>query len=390
VQEVIPGTGDRLQHLADREPADETPVAGPKGMQPDHAHAVLSSVLYGITDRVQRGSFPQLSFRARNVATDVEKVASAEQWELAGLPCPPPALADIAELLYELADIAAAVTNEVLHPRTLVRTARTGPRPQAVERVAAEACRGSRARFRNIVEDVERRLADLNVTADVLQSTTELHESYWPHADFAVIVECDSVLEWVTAQQPIATVIQDVRGDLYLPATLVCPSIRGRREPALAFEVMTSVHMHSPKYATWFPDDDRSDGGDTLPSDVDAALGALLRRSGLHYLAERRTLTPGLQAAYDATESTLNEAIERLRDRGADECVDAIVGELASLAMLVNDEAGDEGTPGGFADTVLNATMESESDVVHTVLGLRLCAVQWTHDVDTAILMVNL
>lgn len=390
VQEVIPGTGDRLQDLADREPADETPVAGPKGMQPDHAHTVLSSVLYGITDQVQGGSFRQLSFRARNVATDVEKVASAEQWELAGLPCPPPALADIAELLYKLADIAAAVTNEVLDPRTLVRTARAGPRPRAVERVAAEARRASRARFRNIVEDVERRLPDLNVTADVFQGTTELHESYWPHADFAVVVECDSVLEWVKVQQPIATVIQEVRGDLYLPATLVCPSIRGRREPALAFEVMTSVHMHSPKYATWFPDDDRSDGGDTLPSDVDAALGALLRRSGLHYLAERRTLTPGLQAAYDATESTLNEAIERLRDRGADECVDAIVGELASLAMLVNGEAGDEGTPGGFADTVLNATMESESDVVHTVLGLRLCAVQWTHDVDTAILMVNL
>jgi hypothetical protein len=274
VQEVIPGAGERLQYLADRDPADETPVAGPKGMQLDHAHTVLSSVLYGITDQVQGGAFRQLSFSARDVATDVEKVASAEQWELAGLPGPPPALADIAELLYQIADITAALTNEVLDPRTLVRTARTGPRPQAVERVAAEARRASQARFRKIVEDVERRLADLNVTADVLQGTTELHESYWPHADFAVIVECDSVLEWVTVQQPIATTIQEVREDLYFPATLVCPSIRGRREPLLAFEVMTSVHLHSPKYATWFPDDE-SEEADTLPSDVGAALGAL-------------------------------------------------------------------------------------------------------------------
>ncbi|MGL5824479.1 MAG: hypothetical protein ACRCYU_06550, partial [Nocardioides sp.] len=390
VQEVIPGTGDRLQYLADRDPTDETPVAGPKGTQLDHAHTVLSSILYEITDQVQSGSFRQLSFRARDVATDVEKVTSAEQWELAGLPGPPPALAEIAELLYQTADIAAALANEVLDPRTLLRAARTGPRPQAVERVTAEARRASRARFRNIVEDVERRLADLNVTADVLQDTTELHESYWPHADFAVIVECDSVLEWVTAQQPIATAIQEVRKDLYLPATLVCPSIRGRREPALAFEVLTSVHIHSPKYATWFPDDDQNAEGDTLLNDVGAALGALIRRSGLHYLEARRTLTPGLQAAYNATETTLNESLQRIRDRGDDECVDVIVGELASLATLVNDEAAVDGTPGDLADTVLNTTIEIESDVAHTVLGLRLCAVQWTHDIEAAILMVSL
>lgn len=389
VQEVIPGTGDRLQYLADRDPDDETPVSGPKGMQLDHAHTVLSSVLYGITDQVQNGSFRQLAFRARDVATDVEKVASAEQWELAGLPGPPPALAEIAELLYRVADIAAALTNEVLDPRTLLRTARTGPRPQAVERVADEARRASQARFRNIVEDVKRRLAALNVTAHVLEGTTALHESYWPHADFAVIVECDSVLEWVTVQQPIATAIQEVREDLYLPATLVCPSIRGRREPVLAFEVLTTVHLHSPKYIAWFPDDDQSEEAATLPSDVGAALGALIRRSGLHYLAARRTLTPGLQTAYDATETTFNESLQRIRDRGDDECLEAIVREFASLAMLVNDEAAVDGTAGDFAGTVLNTTIEIESAVVHTVLGLRLCAVQWTHDIETAILMLK-
>jgi len=358
-------------------------------MQLDHAYTVLSSVLYGITDHVQSGSFRQLAFRARDVATDVPKVASAEQWELAGLPGPPPALAEIAELLYQIADIAAALTNEVLAPRTLVRTARTGPRPQAAERVAAEARRASQARFRNIVEDVKRRLAALNVTAHILEGTTELHESYWPHADFAVIVECDSVLEWVTVQQPIATVIQEVREDLYLPATLVCPSIRGRREPLLAFEVLTAVHLHSPKYIAWFPDDDQSEEAATLPSDVGAALGALIRRSGLHYLEARRALTPGLQAAYEATETTFNESLQRIRDCGDDECVDAIVGELASLAILVNDEAALGGTPGDFASTVLNTKIEIESNVVHTVLGLRLCAVQWTHDIETAILMVS-
>ena len=365
-------------------------MAGPKGMQVDHAHTVLSSVLSGITDQVQSGSFRQLSFRARDVATDVERVASAEQWELAGLPGPPPALAEIAELLYQIADIAAALTNEVLDPRTLVRTARTGPRPQAVQRVAAEARRVSQARFRKIVEDIKRRLADLNVMADVLEGTTERHESYWPHVDFAVIVECDSVLEWVTIQQAIATAIQEVREDLYLPATLVCPSIRGRREPLLAFEVLTSVHLHCPKYVNWFPDDDRSDDADSLPSDVDAALAALIRRSGLHYLEARRTLTPGLQAAYDATETTFNQTLQRIRDRGDDECVDAIVGVLASLAMLVNDETAVDGTPGEFAGTVLNTTIEIESDVVNTVLGLRSCAVQWTHDIKTAILMISI
>ena len=126
-----------------------------------------------------------------------------------------------------------------------------------------------------------------------------------------------------------------------------------------------------------------------MPRDVDAALGALIRRSGLHYLEGRRTLTPGLQAAYDATETTFNESLQQIRDRGDDECVDAIVGELASLAMLVNDEAAVDGTLGDFAGTILNTAIEIESDVVHTVLGLRLCAVQWTHDIETAILIVS-
>ena len=115
----------------------------------------------------------------------------------------------------------------------------------------------------------------------------------------------------------------------------------------------------------------------------------MIRRSGLRYLEARRALTPEIKAAYDATETTFNESLQRIRDRGDDECIDAIVGELASLAMLVNDEAGDDGTPGDFADTVLNTTMETESDVVNTVFWLRLCAVQWTHDIETAILMVS-
>jgi hypothetical protein len=97
-----------------------------------------------------------------------------------------------------------------------------------------------------------------------------------------------------------------------------------------------------------------------------------------------------LHAAYEATETTFNESLQRIRDRGDDECVDAIVGELVSLVRLVNDEASHGGTPGSFADTILNSTVESESDLFHTVLGLRLCAVQWTHDVETAIRMVSL
>jgi hypothetical protein len=58
--------------------------------------------------------------------------------------------------------------------------------------------------------------------------------------------------------------------------------------------------------------------------------------------------------------------------------------------MLVNGEAAVDGTPGDFAGTVLNTAIETDSDVLHTVLGLRLCAVQWTHDIETAIHMVSL
>lgn len=388
VQEVIPGTGDRLQYLSD--PAPGNPLkSAPAGMTPDDAHTVLSSVVYDISEQILGKSFRQLSFRVRTVAKELQKVATGEHWELAGLTGPPPAIAELEDLLYQVADITAPMSYGAVSGQELVKAARSGPRPQALDMAARGARDASRARLRDLVEDTEKRMRALNATAQVLTMNADPDEGYWPHTNLAVVVECETVLEWAAAQDGIVTAVLEAREGVHLPATMVCPSIQGKREPALAFEALSSAYPQAPSYATWFPEDSPHEDNDTLQADISTATAALMRRSSLHYIDTLHPIGAELLAAYAATETQFNEAYQRIRNRGDDLCIDAIFSELAGLAQLVADELADSGKPGNVAAALMNMLTETESDVASTVVGINLCAVQWAHDIPTAVGMIG-
>jgi hypothetical protein len=391
-QETIPAMADRIEQLlntADNS-ADRAAEGGLDGMKADDAHTVLSSVAYNTTDMVVERRFRQLPFHLGNVTKDLHDVATDEQWELAGLEAPPEELETLRRLLTEPAAIAAAISNGVITPRDVRREARSGPVSQAIQR-AADACRtASRRHMRAILDTLDASLASAGVQAQVIERDTEPNEGYWPYTDFAVLVECTTVLEWTQLVEPVVEAVLAARSNHHLPSTLICPVIAGVREPELAMKVHSSAYHLNDRYYDWFPDEQpRDETVEDLPSDVQRALLAVARRSGLNYLATRRELSDDFQTAYDATPTQFGDALNRIRSYGDDACIDTICEELFALADLVDAETAEGDTPGKVASDYLDALASKESVIANTVIGLRLASIQWTHDVDAAVEMVS-
>lgn len=227
-------------------------------------------------------------------------------------------------------------------------------------------------------------LASQSVTAGALERDADPDEGYWPHFDLAVVVTCADLEEWSEAQQIVTSALLELRKDLYLPPTLVCLEFQGRRERSLAFEVQNRAFPLSQRYLEWFGDE-RADGArvaveESLPTAVERASLALVRRSGLQYLQTLRPLTETLLAAYDETWTIFADAVERVREHGNDPVIDTIVKELAALADLVEAEQGRDGVAGYVAEKVLNNLQGAEQTPVgDTISGIKFFAVQWTH-----------
>jgi hypothetical protein len=239
--------------------------------------------------------------------------------------------------------------------------------------------------MRDLLRDFKATLASHGVTAEVLEKDADPDEGYWPHFDVAVVVSCADLEEWSVVQPLVTSAVLELRRDLYLPSTLVCPEFGGRREDALAVEVQNSVFHLSQRYSEWFGDEQAEgapaavDG--TLPAAVERASLALVRRSGLQYLQTLQPLTETFQRAYDETASTFADGLEQVRAHGEDAVIDILVEELSALADLVDAEQSSDGIPGFVAEPVLDNLQGAEpTPLVDTLLGIKFFAVQWTHD----------
>lgn len=391
MQRAIPATGDRLRNLLDpvlMNGADDTPEQL-TAFESDDAHTVLSAVTYDITNQLIAKQHRQLAFFARTTAKTLRAVATAEQWELAGLEGAPTVVDDLAAMLVQVADTSAALANDVLTGRELVRQARSGPRVSAVARAADAARAASRRRMWNLLRDFKATLASHGVTAQVLEMDADVDEGYWPHFDIAVVVTCSDLEEWSVAHQVVTSALLELRKDLYLPPTLVCPEFEGRLERALAFEVQNRVFPLSHRYPEWFGAEDTESAPlaveGTLPAAVERASLAFVRRSGLQYLQTLRPLAETFQVAYDGTADLFADAVDLARAQGADVVIETIVEELSALMDQVGAERGPCGVPGDVAARVLdNLEGAGGAPVVDRLLGIKALAVQWTHDPTVA------
>lgn len=387
MQRAIPATGDRLRQLLDPvlvTGADGTPDQL-TAFENDDAHTVLSEVAHNIPNQLMAKQHGQLAFLARTTAKNLRAVATGEQWELAGLENAPTVVDDLAAMLFQVVDISAALANDVITEREIVRQARSGPRDSALAQAAQAARAASRSRMRNLLQDFQATLASHSVTAQVLQKDADPDEGYWPHIDLAVVVTCTDLADWSGKQQIVTTALLQLRKDLYLPPTLVCPEFDGHRERALAFEVQNRVFPLSHRYPEWFGDEEAKGAPlaveGTLPAAVERASLAFVRRSGLHYLQKLRPLTKTLRVAYDGTAALSADALEQVRAHGDDAVIDTIVEELSALIDLVAAEQGPDGVPGYVAAQVLDSLEGvGNTPVADSLLGIRFFAVQWTHD----------
>ena len=392
-QVALPGMADRIERLLDitEAPSGHVPPDGIDGMKADDAHSVVSSITRSTTDMLAEGRIGPLPHHLGLVMQNLDDTAVAERWELAGIDTPPTELETLRRLLTDLADIAAAMFNAVIAARDVKRAARSGPNSKAVDR-AADACRtATLGHFRSVIERLNTSLATAGVRAQVIERATDPHQGYWPNADFAVLVACGSVLEWTQLVEPASQAVRDARGDHHLPSTLICPVINGVREPQLAVKVQgSSTWPLNDCYYDWFPNESPNDlSAVDLPSDVQHALAAILRRSSLNYLATKRDLAESFAAAYDRTATMFTDALSRVRSYGQDEAIEAISQGLLGLAEQVDAEAADDGTLGNLASDYFDSLASKASPTAEAVVGCPLVAIQWTHDVGTAVDMVD-
>lgn len=151
-------------------------------------------------------------------------------------------------------------------------------------------------------------------------------------------------------------------------------------------KVHSSAYDLNDRYYDWFPDEPvRAQDADDLLAEIDGAVGALVRRSGLNFLATRRELSPELQNAYEQTEETVVGAWERIKGRGDDPCITEIVGVIENMVALVEDERAGTEILGQFAAEFYDSLDSKQSDMTEMATGLRLAAIEWMHDPERAV-----
>jgi hypothetical protein len=352
----------------------------------DKAHTVLFSVFNHTTNLLLRTELRQLSFHARQVAKTLREVEVQEQWELGGLPGPPDALQTLLAQYYDIADICAALSWQAISVRDVKREARSGPVASAIAS-AARACRTAAKRATTqLLENLGAALAAGGVTAEIRHRDTDPDEGYWPPTDIAVLVECENTVEWAERSPTTVDAVLASRDGTHMESTLICPVIAGKREPLLAMKVHSSAYYLNDRYYDWFPDEPvRAPDADDLLADIDGAVGALVRRSGLNFLAIRRELSPELQKAYEQTEETVSGACERIKGRGDDACITEIVGVIGNMVTLVADERAGTDTLGQFAAEFYDSLDSKQSVMTEMATGLRLAAIEWMHEPQRAV-----
>lgn len=378
MQHTIPATGDRLRNLLNRG-GTGAPEQVP-AFDDDHAHTVLAAVTMNIPTGLMNRKYNLLARCARETVKSLRAMEAAEQWDLAGLDGAPAEIDDLALMLFQVADICAALAEDVIDWRNVVKQARSAPRASALTFAAEAARAASRRRMENLLQDLKSTLSSHGVIAQVLQKDADPYENYWPHFDLAVVVKCTDIDQWWKQVSIVQSAILDLRKDLDLPPpTLVCPDFRGRREPALAFDMQKPTDPLSQRYQQWFGDQQATHA---LLEAVERASLAILRRSGLHYLESLRPLTTAFQAAYDDTAVMFEDALEQVRAQGDDPVIDFISEMLSTLMDLVESEHALDGIPGAVADQILDRNPEGPIALTPAAGPslAKMFAVLWTHD----------
>lgn len=275
---------------------------------------------------------------------------------------------------------------QAISARDVKREARSGPVGSAIAR-AVQACRTAAERTTTqVLDNLAAALAAGAVTAEIRQRDTDPDVGCWPPTDIAAVIECDNTAEWAERSQTIVDAVFAARDDTHMESTLICPVIGGKREPILAMKVHSSAFYLNDRYYDWFPDEPvRAPDADDLLADIDGAVGALVRRSGLNFLATRRELSPELQDAYEQTEDFVVGALERIKGRGDDPCIKEIVGVTLNMVALVEDERAGNETLGQFAAQFYDSLDSKQSDVTEMASGLGFAAIEWMHDPQRAV-----
>ncbi len=315
------------------------------------------------------------------IGKDVRGVCD-QPWSLVGLDGPPPALNALADLLLDLDAVISELGADEDSNTKIVNVARAGSKARSLSRAADLSRRRTGRR-----EQARRR-----AVTDEMRSSDSRTEVIWVDGDpvagdfanFAVVVQLDSLDEWPDALDEIVPRVEELR--VVGESPLLVPTVGDRCVPMCAKRLVSSL----------WPCVDLGEFAEMLPPPVELRLTtsaisahkALQVWSALASLSEGE-LTHQVATFLEQTVSQYEESVSSVRSLGSDDLITGLVEWLEEVRGAIQAEWQDDHQAGGFAARVVEGTVGGGSAEGDQLEGMLLLSLQWDLDPDTALMLLQ-
>lgn len=318
-------------------PVADSPFSGERVPIADSLNTLLSGIAVDIPDRLARpANYRALAMYMSETLVDAAQSSVSERWDLIDR-SPLDLIEGISTQLEALAAVVEEVAVSGTAPRDLRQAARSGDSERALSRAAELATRNATRRGNR---EQERRLGVLRglglSPTSYQRSTARVHDG-WPPQQFAVGIEVDNVVEWLSNADAVVSVLTPVEdGAAYRPPLVVFPEISGRRIASYGLQIIRSAFPQVQALDDW---------GDGLPAAWETprsdafklAQHGLVVLSGLGVLGRHRSIA-SLEPIRVAAEAEFDAGRAVLSEYGDNVTVD-IVAYLDSAATAVAEES---------------------------------------------------
>lgn len=343
----------------------------------DPASDVAATTTSNLLPRLFRGE--NVAPLALDLARKTRELSAPEWWRFVDSP----PFEDLAELQRSLRDLHDVVAEQQVDDRRAIMALRAAGRKRGLRAAATAARRRAHERMKVLTKSITEELTRNGVQAHVLVREPDPASDKEAQADFLVLVDVASMIEW---PQRLATIVHLRRSMLADGVDLLAAPVRNERiVGSSAVAVLDSV---------W--PDDRVRTWPELPFPLlEEKLGDVLRRglqsfvevSGIIAMAHQDGLNDAEEAAFKSAVESKNAALENLHqlwESTQDPVVAGLLDVFAALQDLIESEAtalADGSTvPSGLASSMVAGNKGAPDETYNAAVGALAFAAEW--DVD--------
>ena len=352
---------------------DKTPA-----LMTDH----LSSLIVDLTDVFlrlgQSEQHRQLAAYISDTMLGHLDGAINEPWSLLDIDGHPLSLNALRDTLIDIFAVVDQLARDDSDSEKIMRSIRSGQPNEALHRAAQASRKLKRQRIHKRRQEIQRLCDTTGFTTNVLHR--QQHRPVLE--DFAVTVELDSLLDWISVVDTLHDVlsVQQPVDETYL----LVPLRKGRPIPKLSMKLITRLHPlpELGHWATMLPEPWPSRLADRFGK-AEAALEVL---SGIAHLPENRVDHELVQTAWQDALSQLHAAHQSLLELPIDPLVATLAELVEALAAQVQDELdGAHAEPSYIEQLAVSIYNEQPTDELARLVFFTCLALEWEVEKEVAI-----